>query len=142
MISSSHSRWVLTQTQVTTFWSFYLCMASSRMQTFILVWFWYQGLPLEVEDLSNLAFSTSKPCTSFKCLVYNHLATYICNNAIIDFTLPFWLAFIPFLVLVSNIRWTKGCWWLSGVNFDFWTWTANLQKISFYFLIKNLNPKS
>jgi hypothetical protein len=50
-----------------------------------------------------LAFSITKPCTSFKCLVN------ICNSTIVHFTLPFWFVFIPFLVLMSNIKWTRGC---------------------------------
>jgi len=31
---------------------------------------------LEIEGLLGLAFSTTKPCTFFKCLVNNHLAQY------------------------------------------------------------------
>ncbi len=31
----------------------------------------------KVESLPSLAFSTTKPCTSFKCLVNNHLAQYV-----------------------------------------------------------------
>jgi hypothetical protein len=41
-----------------------------------LAWTWCWGLPAEVEAFLGLALSTTKPCTSFKCLVNNHLAQY------------------------------------------------------------------
>jgi hypothetical protein len=61
---------------LTTFWSFLLCiaMAFPNIQAFILPWSWCQGPPIEVERLPGLAFFATKPCTSFKCLVSNHLA--------------------------------------------------------------------
>jgi len=76
--SVSHSHWALTRTWLITFWSFclYTAMVFLKMWTFILTWFWCWGPPLKVESLQGLAFSTTKPCTSFKCLVNNHLAQY------------------------------------------------------------------
>ncbi len=78
IIGLSHSCYALAQTRLTTFWSFCLCtaMAFPKMQAFIFVWFCCQKLPSEIEGLPSLAFSTTKPCTSFKCLVNNHLAQY------------------------------------------------------------------
>jgi hypothetical protein len=73
-----HSRSALARARLTTFWSFHLCtaMAFPKMRTFILAWSWCQGPPAEVEGLPGLTFSATKPCTSFKCLVNNHLAQY------------------------------------------------------------------
>ncbi len=78
VIDLSHSRRALAQVQLATFWSFRLCttMAFPKMQTFSLTWSWCQKLLSKVESLPNLAFSATKPCTSFKCLVNNHLAQY------------------------------------------------------------------
>jgi len=66
---SSHSHWVLVEVQLTTFWSFYFCMAmaSPKMRTFILTWFWSWRPFSEVKDLLGLTFFATKPCTSFKC---------------------------------------------------------------------------
>jgi hypothetical protein len=55
---------------------FYTTMAFPKMRTFILAWFWCQNFFLEIKGLQGLAFSTTKPCTSFKCLVNNHLVEY------------------------------------------------------------------
>ncbi len=76
--SLSHSWCALARAWLTTFWSFHICMAMAfpKMRIVILTWSWCQRLPLEVENLPSLAFSTTKPCTSFKCLVNNHLAQY------------------------------------------------------------------
>ncbi len=73
-----HSHYALAQLWLTTFWLFhlYMDMTSPNIWTFILVWFWCQGLPIKVEGLLGLAFSSTKPCASFKCLVNNHLAKY------------------------------------------------------------------
>ncbi len=78
IINSSHSHWALAQMWPATFWSFYFYMTMTfpKMQMFILTWSWCWGFLLEVEGLSSLAFFAIKPCTSFKCLVNNHLATY------------------------------------------------------------------
>jgi hypothetical protein len=78
IISLSHSRWALVWVRLTTFWSFHLytTMAFLNMWTFILAWFWCRRPPSEVENLLGLAFFATKPCTSFKCLVNNHLASY------------------------------------------------------------------
>jgi hypothetical protein len=75
----SHSCCALARTWLVTFWSFYLCMAMAfpKMRAFILAWSWCQGPPSKVEGLLGLAFSVIKPCTSFKCLVDNHLAQYV-----------------------------------------------------------------
>ncbi len=74
----SHSLNVLAWTQLTTFWPFFLCtsMAFPKMQTFILAWSWCWGPLSKVESLPSLALFTTKPCTSFKCLVNNHLTPY------------------------------------------------------------------
>jgi hypothetical protein len=71
IISLSDLCWALAQVWLTTFWSFclYTTMAFLKMWVFILTWFWYRRFFLEVEGLQGLAFSTTKPCTSFKCLV-------------------------------------------------------------------------
>jgi len=71
-----HSRSALARAQLATFWSFRLCttIAFPKMRAFILAWSWCRGPPAEVEGLPGLAFSATKPCTSFKCLVNNHLA--------------------------------------------------------------------
>ncbi len=73
-----HSCCALARVWLTTFWSFRLCTATTfpKIRAFILVWSWCWGLPIEVEGLLGLAFSATKPCTSFKCLVNNHLAQY------------------------------------------------------------------
>jgi hypothetical protein len=73
-----HSHYVLAWARQTTFWSFrlYTAIAFPKMRTFILAWCWCRGPPAEVEGLLGLAFSATKPCTSFKCLVNNHLAQY------------------------------------------------------------------
>ncbi len=69
---------VLGRAQLATFWSFHLCtaMAFPKMRAFILAWSWCRRPPVEVEGLPCLDFSATKPCTSFKCLVNNHLAQY------------------------------------------------------------------
>ncbi len=74
--SLSHLCCVLAQVQLTTFWSFRLCtaMAFPKMQTFILSWCWWQGPLSKIKGLQGLAIFITKPCTSFKCLVDNHLA--------------------------------------------------------------------
>ncbi len=74
----THSFSVLAHAWLTTFWSFRLCTtwAFPKMRAFILPWFWCRGSLTEVESLPGLAFSATKPCTSFKCLVNNHLAQY------------------------------------------------------------------
>jgi len=76
--SLSHLRCDLAQVQLVTFWSFrlYTAMTFPKMRTFILAWSWCRRFLLEVDGLSCLAFSTTKSCTSFKCLVNNHLAQY------------------------------------------------------------------
>ncbi len=77
--SLSHSCCALARMQLATFWSFRLCtaMAFPKIQTFTLTWFWCQRPPTEIEGLLGLAFSAIKPCTSFKCLVNNHLTQYV-----------------------------------------------------------------
>jgi hypothetical protein len=79
VINLFHSRCALEQAWLTTIWSFYLCMAMTfpKMWTFNLTWSWCQGLFSKVEGLPSLAFFTTKPCTSFKCLVNNYLAQYV-----------------------------------------------------------------
>jgi hypothetical protein len=47
------------------------------MRAFILAWSWCWGFFSEVEGFPGLAFFVIKPCTSFKCLVNNHLAQYV-----------------------------------------------------------------
>ncbi len=71
-----HSRPTLARARLATFWSFclYIAMAFPKMQAFILAWYWCRGPLAEIEGLPGLDFSTTKPCTSFKCLVNNHLA--------------------------------------------------------------------
>jgi hypothetical protein len=68
----------LARAQLATLWSFRLCttIAFPKMRLFILAWSWCQGPPVKVEGLSGLDFSATKLCTSFKCLVNNHLAQY------------------------------------------------------------------
>jgi hypothetical protein len=68
----------LARAWLATFWSFILCTAIAfpKMQAFILAWSWCRGPPAEVEGLPSLDFFATKPCTSFKCLVNNHLAQY------------------------------------------------------------------
>jgi len=68
----------LARARLSTFWLFHLCMAMAfpKMRAFILTWSWCWGPLSEVEGLPCLAFFTTKPCTSFKCLVNNHLAQY------------------------------------------------------------------
>jgi hypothetical protein len=77
--SLSHLHWALARARLVTFWSFhlYMAMAFLKMRTFILAWSWCRRSPLEIEHLLNLAFFATKPCTSFKCLVNNHLAQYV-----------------------------------------------------------------
>jgi hypothetical protein len=72
----SHSYCALARAWLTTFWSFHLCTTTTfpKIRAFILAWSWCRGPPTEVEGLPGLVFSTTKPCTSFKCLVNNHLA--------------------------------------------------------------------
>ncbi len=78
IINLSHLHRALAQARLITFWSFYFytTMASPKMRAFILTWFWYWRPPLEVEGLPSLAFSATKPCTFFNCLINNHLAQY------------------------------------------------------------------
>jgi hypothetical protein len=73
-----HSRSALARARLATFWSFrlYTAITFPKMQTFILAWSWCRRPPVEVEGLPGLAFYATKPCTSFKCLVNNHLAQY------------------------------------------------------------------
>jgi len=75
----SHSCQTLAQMWLATFWSFrlYTAMAFPKMWTFILAWSWCRIPRSEVESLSCLVFFIIKPCTSFKCLVNNHLAQYV-----------------------------------------------------------------
>ncbi len=47
-----------------------------HMRAFILTWSWRRGPPTKVEGLPSLAFSTTKPCTSFKCFVNNCVTQY------------------------------------------------------------------
>ncbi len=79
VISLSHSCCALARVQLVTFWSFHLCtaMAFPKIQTFTLAWSSCQRPPTKVEGLLGLAFSTTKPCTSFKCLVNKHLTQYV-----------------------------------------------------------------
>jgi hypothetical protein len=76
--SLSHSYCVLERVRLVTFWSLCLCTTQEfpKIRTFILAWSWCRGPLIEVESLPCLAFSATKPCTSFKCLVNNHLAQY------------------------------------------------------------------
>jgi len=76
--SLSHSWWALARTQLITFWSFHLCttMAFPKMQVFILAWYWCRGPLSKVKALPCLVFFATKLCTSFKCLIINHLAQY------------------------------------------------------------------
>ncbi len=122
--------------QSITFWSFclYTTMAFPKMQMFILTWSWCQKPLWEIKGLPSLAFSPIKPYISFKCLVNNHLAHY---EAMQMPTLhyhfnPSLIHFLSFWTILSG----RGCWWLSGVNFNFWIWNTNSQKTSFYILIK------
>jgi hypothetical protein len=120
IICLSHSWWVLARAWLITFWSFHLytAMTFPKMRMFILAWSWCQGLPLEVEGFLGLAFSIIKPCTSFKCLVNNHLVEYATMQ--VPTLFPFQPNLHPFFVLLSHIRWTKGCRWLKGtVSFKF-----------------------
>jgi hypothetical protein len=73
-----HSRCALARAQLATFWSFHLCIAIAfcKMRAFILAWSWCRGPLATVEGLPGLAFSATKPCTSFKCLVNSHFAQY------------------------------------------------------------------
>ncbi len=108
--------------QLATFWSscFYMAMTFPKMPIFILTWSWHWGPPLEVEGLPSLAFFTTKPYTSFKCLVNNHFCN-ICDNASANFTFPFWPNLHPFFVLSNHIGWTRGWQWLRGlISFKFW----------------------
>jgi hypothetical protein len=75
----SHSYCALAQAQLATFWSFRLCTATTfpKIRAFILAWSWCWGPPTEVKGLLGMAFSATKPCTSFQCLVNNHLAQYV-----------------------------------------------------------------
>jgi len=77
--SLSHLCWALAWVQLATFWSFRLCMAmaSPKMWVFILAWSWCRGPLSKVEGFPNLTFFATKPCTSFKCLVNNHLTQYV-----------------------------------------------------------------
>ncbi len=76
--SLSHSCYALAWMWLTTFWSFHLCMAMAfpKIRAFILTWSWCRRPPTKVESFPSLAFFIIKPCTSFKCLVNNHLAQY------------------------------------------------------------------
>ncbi len=76
--SLSHLCCVLARAWLTTFSSFCLCiaMAFPKMRAFILTWSWCQRPLLEVEGILGLTFFATKPYTSFKCLVNNHLAQY------------------------------------------------------------------
>ncbi len=73
-----HSHSALARTWLATFWSFRLCTAIAfpKMRVFILPWSWCRRPLAKVEGLPCLDFSATKPCTSFKCLVNNHLAQY------------------------------------------------------------------
>jgi hypothetical protein len=68
----------LARVRLTTFWSFRLCTATAfpKIWTFILAWSWCRRPLIEVKGLPGLAFYATKPCTSFKWLVNNHLAQY------------------------------------------------------------------
>jgi hypothetical protein len=68
----------LARAWLATFWSFYFCtsIAFPKMRAFILAWSWCQGPLVAVEGLPGLAFFATKLCTSFKCLINNHLAQY------------------------------------------------------------------
>ncbi len=119
----SLSHWALAWTRLATSWSFHLCttMASPKIRMFILTWSWCWGPLLKVENFLGLAFFAVKPCTSFKCLVNNHLAEHATMQVpILHF--HFDPTFHPFLVLLNHIRWTRGCRWQRGlVDFKFWT---------------------
>jgi hypothetical protein len=73
-----HLRSTLARARLATFWSFrlYTTMAFPKMRAIILAWFWCWRPPIAIEGLPSLDFSTTKPCTSFKCLVNNHFAQY------------------------------------------------------------------
>jgi hypothetical protein len=59
-------------------------------------------------------FSITKPCTSFKCLVNNHLIEYVIMQ-VPTLNFHFDLAFIHYLSFWTIFRWTKGCWWLRSL---------------------------
>ncbi len=79
IINFTHSFSALAHVRLATFWSFHLCTiwAFLKMRAFILAWSWCWGPLAEVESLPGLAFFATKPCTSFKCLINNHLAQYV-----------------------------------------------------------------
>ncbi len=76
IISLSHFCLILSWARLTTFWSFCLCMVTSFPKMQILAWSWCWRPPSKVENFLGLAFFATKPCTSFKCLVKNHLTQY------------------------------------------------------------------
>ncbi len=120
--SLSHSHWFMARTWLTTFWLFHLCitMASPKMQTFILTWFRCWGPFSKIESLLGLAFSMTKPCTSFKCLVNNHLTQYV-TMQVPTLHFHFNPTFIHY-VFPNHIKWTRGCQWLKSlVSFKFRT---------------------
>jgi hypothetical protein len=77
-LPNHHPCCVLARVRLTTFWSFrlYTAVAFSKIRACILAWSWCWGPFIEVEGLLGLAFFPTKPCTSFKCLINNHLAQY------------------------------------------------------------------
>jgi hypothetical protein len=81
----THSCSALAHARLITFWSFRLCTtwAFPKMQAFILAWSWCQRPLAKIEGLTSLAFSATKPNTSFKCLVNNHLAQYATMQVLI-----------------------------------------------------------
>jgi hypothetical protein len=61
----------------------------------------------------------------------------ICDNASANFTFTFKPNLCPFFVLLSQIRWTRGCQWLRNlVDFKFRITTKKYQKKNHYIVIK------
>ncbi len=123
IISLSHSRCVLARAWSTTFWSFclYKVMAFPKTRTFILTWSWCRKPLSEVESFPSLTFSVIKPCTSFKCLVNNHLA-YYATMQVATLHFHFDPTFVHSLSFQAKFRWTRGCWWLRNlISFKFRT---------------------
>ncbi len=96
----SHSYCALARVWITTFWSLHLCTTQEflKIRAFILAWSWCRGPPIEVEGFPGLTFFAIKLCTSFKCLVNNHLAQYATMEMLIlhfhfDPTFVYYLSF-------------------------------------------------
>ncbi len=103
---------------------------------------WCQKLPLEVKGFPCLAFFSTKPCTSLKCLVNNHLPQYVTMQMPIlhfDFDRTL-IHYLSFRTILSGQR--GACGWVAWLISNFEPKPKLTKKKSILFKKKNLNPKT